>query len=181
MKRRRCWYGYFLGGLLILWLCYLSDQMMSRYGIYELFSYTTHEWLASVPWVCCGVTAIGFAVLLIKGLRRKDLRSRAVLLALLAVLAVGQGLYIRQRSPMASTTTTITIQSLDSRTQTLQGRTADGMPVELTFPMLVGDLLRTDGTEYSVSYEHRREQPQQGQLTMVWAVLGDEAYLYGER
>ena len=51
----------------------------------------------------------------------------------------------------------------------------------LTFPMLVGDLLRTDGTEYSVSYEHRREQPQQGQLTMVWAVLGDEAYLYGER
>ena len=69
-----------------------------------------------------------------------------MLLALLAVLAVGQGLYIRQRSQMASTTTTITIQSLDSRTQTLQGRTADGMPVELTFPMLVGDLLRTDGT-----------------------------------
>ena len=74
---------------------------------------------------------------------------------------------------MASTTTTITVQSLDSRTQTLQGQTADGTPVELTYPMLVGDLLRTDGTEYSISYEHVREQPQRGQLTMVWGVFVD--------
>ena len=179
MGRWRWWYGYFPGGLLILWLFYLCDQVMSRYGIYEIFSYTTHELLASAPWVCCGVTAIGFAVLLVRGLRRKDLRSRAVLLVLLAVLTVGQGLYLRRQSQMASTTTTITVQSLDSRTQTLQGETADGTPVELTYPMLVGDLLRTDGTEYSISYDHEREQPQRGQLTMVWAVVGDQAYRHG--
>ena len=181
MSRWRCWYGYFIGGLIILWLCYLCDQVMSRYGIYELFSYNTHELLSAVPLVCFAVTFIGFVVLLVKGLRQKDLGRRAVLLALLAVLTVGQGLYLRQRSQMASTTTTITVQSLDSRTQTLRGQTADGTPVELTYPMLVGDLLRTDGTAYAVSYEHEMEQPQRGQLTMVWAVLGDEAYLYGER
>lgn len=181
MSRWRCWYGYFLGGLLILWLCYLCDQVMSRYGIYEIFSYSAHELLSTVPLVCSGVTAVAFAVMLVKGLRRRDLGRRAVVLALLAALTVGQGLYLRQQSQMASTTTTITVQSLDSRTQTLQGQTADGTPVELTYPMLVGDLLRTDGTEYSISYEHVREQPQRGQLTMVWAVLGDEAYLYGER
>lgn len=157
----------FLG---FLWLCYLCDGVMSRYGIYELFSYQTHELLGLVPFLGLGVTLIWAVVLLVQGFRQKAWRACGPLLAVLLLVSALQAVQLHRELQTVSVTGHITVESMDSRTLTLQARTESGTRLTLDYPMLVGELLKTDGTSYYVSYDLERAYAGRGALTMVWGV-----------
>ena len=154
-----------------LWFCFLCNQVMARYGIYEVFSYSVNEYLSLVPFLGLGLTAVWAAALLVQGIRQKDWRPLAPLLAVLLLLSVLQLTWLRQLYQTVSVTDYITIAHLDSKTLTLQAQTSDGTQITLHYPMLVDALLKTDGTSYYVSYETNRSSASRGTLSMVWSTL----------
>lgn len=151
-----------------LWFCFLCNQVMSRYGIYEIFSYRTNELLSLVPFLGLGLTSLWAVLVLVQGLRKKEWRSCVPLLAILLLFSVLQFVQVHQLIQVTSVTTHITIEAIDSKTLTLQAQTSDGPQITLTYPMLVGALLKTDGTSYYVSYETSGDSASHGVLTMIW-------------
>lgn len=168
---KKCASGIALLLLGFLWLCFLCNHVMSRYGIYEVFSYSVNEFLSLVPLLGPVLTSVWAAVLLVRGLRQKAWKPVAPLLAVLLLFSALQFTWLYRLCQTASAVVHVTIDSIDPKTLTLRAQTSDGAPLTLRYPMLIENLLKTDGTAYYISYEANRSSPSQGTLMMVWDTL----------
>lgn len=151
---------------LIFWIFYLFDSEMSRYGIYTMFSYRTHELLSGVPLLCLIITICWLIFILASIVRKTYYKSNVFLHILLLVLFFAQINYIHSQSQIINTSCITGIESMDKQNFTMVINSGD-KSITLEYPMLLQDFLKTDGTEYGITYEWSRANPNSGKLTMV--------------
>ncbi len=154
---------------LILWILYSCDSAMARYGIYTIFSYNVHEMFSLIPFICFLFTFGWLLVLLIRSVRGKKIRSNLFLLFLLLVFSIAQFSYFLNQSQTVSTSCIASIKSIDDQKLEIEIDTGE-RTITLDCPMLLMDILKTDGTEYGITYEWSKSKPNYGKLAMIGSV-----------
>lgn len=153
----------------ILWILYLCDSEMSRYGIYTIFSYRTHEIMSVIPLLCFIITLVWLLSLIVKSIRERNIKPHLFLGILLLVLCMSQSMYMQKRY---QTVNTSFVSSIDRINREKMEIIIDKEEFDLTLdcPMIVLDLLETDGTEYGITYEWNKENPSYGKLCIVQSI-----------
>ncbi len=151
---------------LILWFIFICDFEMARYGIYTIFSYNVHEILSAIPYLCFLFTVCWLLVLFLRIVRDKKIKSNWLLLVILLVFSVAQFSYIHNQSKKVSITCVASIKSIDPRKLEIEIDT-DEKIITLDCPMLLIDILKTDGTEYLITYEGSKSNINYGKLSMI--------------
>lgn len=154
---------------MIFWMAYLYDQDMSRYGIYTLFNFNTHEVLSMIPLVSIVITAIWIVYLLIESFRERKIKSHKIFCIIFIVLFITQTMYIKKLYQTFTTTIYTSISKINKGTMEIIIDT-DDYDLTLDCPMIVLDLLKTDGTEYGIQYEFNEKNPSYGKLSIVQTV-----------
>jgi hypothetical protein len=154
---------------LILWILFLCDAEMSRYGMYSIFSYNIHELLAMVPSLCILITLCWLIFIIVKSITNKDIKSNIVLTILLLVLCAIQIIYINNRSNISYVSCVACIESVNEQKMEIVIKT-DMDTLTLDCPMLVQYLIKADGTKYGISYEWNKSKPCYGKLCSIQAI-----------
>ena len=154
---------------IILWMAYLYDSDMSRYGIYTIFSYNTHELLSIIPLLSIIITGVWILYLAIKFIREKIIKSHKLFCIFLIVLFIGQTMYIINRNQTVTTSFVTSIDRINTDKMEIVINT-DKYDLALDCPMIVLDLLKTDGTEYGITYEWNKKNPSYGKLCIVQSI-----------
>lgn len=154
---------------IIFWMAYFYDSDMSRYGIYTIFSYKTHEVLSAIPLLSFIITVVWLISLVIKIIREKSIKSHMLFCILMIVLFISQMMYMLNKN---QTVTTSFVTSIDRINKDKMEIVIDTDKYDLTLdcPMLVLDLLKTDGTEYGITYEWNKKNPSYGKLCIVQSI-----------
>lgn len=154
---------------LALWILYLCDAEMARYGIYTIVSYNTHEVLSAVPLLSIIITAVWLVALIAKSGREKNIKSHMVLSVVLLVLCAAQVMYIQNNYQTVNTSLVTNIDKIDKDKMEIVIKTEE-YDLILDCPMIVLDLLKTDGTEYVITYEWNKKSPGYGRLCIVQSI-----------
>lgn len=154
---------------LILWILYLSDAEMSRYGIYTIFSYSTHEIMSVIPFLGIIITVVWLLSLISKMIKEKNIKQHILLITILLVLCISQTIYIYNRSQTVTTSFVTTIDGIDPDHMEIITHN-DGNDLRLYCPQIVLDALKTDGTEYGITYEWNKKNPGHGKLCIVQSI-----------
>jgi glucan phosphoethanolaminetransferase (alkaline phosphatase superfamily) len=154
---------------IILWMAYLYDSDMSRYGIYTFFSYNTHEVLSIIPLLSIIITGVLILSLVTKIIREKSIKSHKFFCILLIVLFISQTMYIINKNQTVTTSFVTSINRINIDKMEIVINT-DKYDLTLDCPMIVLDLLKTDGTEYGITYEWNKKNPSYGKLCIVQSI-----------
>ena len=106
-----------------LWIFYIFQEELSRYGLYTIISYNIHEIASVIPFLCIGIAA----VILI-------------------------GLYIKENSK-GTTTVIASVESVDDQNGEIIIIDAAGQKITLQSPELVNRIIETDGQKYIIQYD----------------------------
>lgn len=151
----------------IFWILYLGDTEMSKYGIYTVFSYSIHEIMSIVPLVSIFITAVWLLSLTIKIFRERNIKSYKFMFVLLIILFISQVGYFLDKGQTTTTSIITDIDKIDGNTVAIY---TDEHELELYCPQIVLGLLKTDGTEYVITYEWNKKNPKYGELTIVQSI-----------
>lgn len=151
---------------LILWILYLCDQEMSRYGIYTIISYNTHEILSAVPLLSFIITVVWLISKIAKSVREKNIKTQMFMCILLFILCVTQIIYIQNKYQTVRTTFATSIDRINREKMEIVIDTEE-YNLTLYCPMIVLDTFKTDGTEYYITYEWNKKNPSYGKLCIV--------------
>ncbi|MDF2544677.1 MAG: hypothetical protein K0S47_4395 [Herbinix sp.] len=154
---------------LIFWILYLCDSEMSRYGIYTIFSYKTHEMMALIPFLSIIITAIWFLYKLIKIIKEKNIKSHLFLVILLFVLCTAQTNYILNESQTVVTSFVTSVERIETD-KMLIVINSNGNDLILECPQVVLEVFKTDGTEYGITYEWNKRNPNHGKLCIAQCI-----------
>ena len=167
MKSFRIHHAFLLCLLFLGWLIFLCDQEMARYGIYTLFPYSVHEFLSALPLIFIAATAVWLLITPVSSIRRKAFAQNILLLAFLANCLFAQSYMLAARSHKVSVTGIATIRSIHPQALEAVAVKQDGSTITLEIPVLLSEMLRTDGSEYLISYEYDSRNPSHGVLCMA--------------
>lgn len=154
---------------LMLWTIYLFDSEMSRYGMYSIVSYNVHELLALIPFVCIIITLCWFVFIFVQRIRKSEVKTNLLLGIIILTLGIAQISYIRNQSQLAYVSSVAKIESINEEKMEIVINT-EGNRLTLDCPMLIQYLLKTDGTEYYITYEWNKSLPKQGKLCMIQSI-----------
>ena len=85
------------------------------------------------------------------------------------VLFIGQTMYLSDRFQTVSTSFVTNIDEINTDKMEIIIKT-DRHDVTLDCPMIVLNVLKTDGTEYGITYEWNKRNPSRGKLCIVQSV-----------
>jgi uncharacterized membrane protein len=154
---------------LILWILYLCDSEMSKYGIYTVFSYNIHEMMALIPFLGIIITAIWSLYKLIKIIKEKNIKSHLFLVILLIVLCTAQTKYILNTSQTAVTSIITSVERIMGDKMSIVIN-SNGNDLILECPQVVLEVFKTDGTEYYITYEWNKRNPNHGKLYIAQCI-----------
>lgn len=157
---------------LLLWIFFIFQEEMANYGLYTLVNYSTHEIAVFIPYLGIILTTAWAIYLLICIVKKRSDKSDKVFVAVLSALVILQGAYLHNVSNTQTTSVLVTVESIDEQ----QGEiVAVGVgqhdavgKIVLKTPMLASHMMKTDGQEYYITYEHYKNNPTKGTLHMVW-------------
>ena len=154
---------------LLLWVIYLCDNEMSRYGIYTIFSYKVHEVLGLIPILSTLITIGWFILIILKSMKEKPVKSNWGLSLFLLSLCVIQILFLKNQSQTWSTSCVTSVKSIqESKMEIIINR--NGIDVALDCPMVVLYMIKADGTEYGITYEWNKSDLEHGKLCIIQAI-----------
>lgn len=151
----------------VLWCFYIMQEEMSNYGIYSVISYRVHEVVSMIPVLLIILTIVWSLYLLYKIIKRKE-SSDIKFVCILVILTFLQGSYIHWTQHFISTTIVAEIKGVDK----VQGMITiynENLEVEVVLesPILVNNIVETDGRKYLISYVWRKNTPNEGKLQMI--------------
>ena len=153
----------------LLWMIYLFDAEMSRYGIYTIFNYRTHEMMGIIPFVCIIVTVIWLLTVVIKVIKEKNKRPHLILGIILLVFFGVQTKYIYNAFQTVSTSFVTSIERIESDKMSIVIN-SNGNELTLECPQIVLEVFKTDGTEYGITYEWNKSNPNYGKLCIAQCI-----------
>jgi hypothetical protein len=154
---------------LLLWFIYLSDYEMSRYGIYTIFSYNVHEVLGLIPLLSIFITTIWILLTIAKSIKEKGKKFNPGLGLIILALCVIQILFIKNQYQTRNTTCVTSVKSIQESKMEITIN-QNGTDIALDCPMLVLYMIKADGTEYGITYEWNKSDPEHGKLCMIQAI-----------
>lgn len=154
---------------LIFWILFLCDSEMSRYGIYTIFSFNTHEIMALIPFLGIIITAIWFMYKLVKIIKEKNVKSHIFLVILLFVLCAAQTKYIFNTSQTVVTSFITSVERIETDKMSIVVN-SNGNELTLECPQVVLEMFKTDGTKYGITYEWNKRNPNHGKLCIAQCI-----------
>lgn len=157
---------------LCLWIFFIFQEEMAKYGLYTLIDYSIHEMSVFIPYLGIGLAAVWVIYLLTGIVKKRADRSDKIFAAVLSALVILQGSYLRHRSDIQTTSVLVTVESIDKQQGEIVAVGVDQYAVVgeivLKTPMLATHMMGTDGQEYYITYGHYKNNPTEGTLYMVW-------------
>ena len=161
-----------VAAIVVYWLVYFWQDNLSGMGDYRYFPYGFHELWSAAMVAVLPVTLIWLASLLYRTVKGRLWKQKAILLALLAVLAAGQIGYFYQLSNRVSTTAFLaTVEEVVDQYHVVIQDSGHRVVLE-TNPMVTA-LMKADGTEYILYYDWSRNDPDRGRLRAVLSYAED--------
>lgn len=154
---------------IIVWMAYLYDSDMSRYGMYTIFSFNAHEVISVIPSLSIIITAVWILALVTKIIRGKSIKSHKFFCILLIALLIPQTMYITNKKQTVTTSFITSIDRINRNKMKIVVKT-DKCDLTLDCPMIVLDLLKTDGTKYGITYEWNKKDPSYGKLCIAQSI-----------
>ncbi len=151
---------------LLLWLVYLSDNEMARYGIYTIFSYNVHEFLGLIPFLSIIATIIWMLLTISKSMKEKGEKSNRFLSLILLALCVMQIVFVKDQNQIWNITCVTSVKSIQENKMEITIN-QNGRDIALECPMLVLKMIKADGTDYLITYEWKKSDPEHGKLCMI--------------
>lgn len=150
-----------------LWVIYLLEEELANYGIYTVISYRVHEIMTALPFVLTTATLIWLILLIVKIVKKKNDKDDIVFAVILLIFTALQGYYFYSISGRYTTALFATVESADNAGTEMKVRTEDGRIITMETPEMVCNMVRTDGTEYFITYTFDEEDPLEGKLQMI--------------
>lgn len=150
-----------------LWVIYLLEDELANYGIYTVISYSVHEMMAALPFVLTTATLIWLVLLTVKIVKKKNDKDDLIFAVILLIFTVLQGYYFYSINGRYTTAMFATVESADNAGTEMKVRTEDGRLITMETSELVCNMVRTDGTEYFITYTFDEENPLEGKLQMI--------------
>lgn len=154
---------------ILLWTIYLCDGEMSRYGIYTIFSYHMHELMGLIPLLSIILTVGWLIFFIVKCMKQKSMKSHQVVFLTLLAICVIQFLFIKTRYQAVTTSCVTAVKSIQENKMEITIN-KDSSDITLDCPMLVLYMIKADGTEYGITYEWNKSNPDHGKLCMIQAL-----------
>ena len=153
----------------LLWGFYIIQEEFAKYGMYRLISYRVHE-MSSVLFAFCPLVTIGCAVYLFIRLikRNSDTTEKILLIAFIMCFAV-QVTYIKDRSEINSRYVACTVEEINEQDGTIiiSELNEKENTITLDCPAFFRELLVEKAHLYGVTFEHRGNNPDEGEVTMI--------------
>lgn len=153
-----------------LWIFYVFQEELARYGLYTIISYNMHELASVIPFLCMGTAVIWCGYLLVKAVKRKCDRQDKVFAGILLAVIFLLGYSIYQETAAVSITAVSSVESVDRQEGELVIKDAEGETVILESPELVNGMIETDGTEYLITYEWDGKTSEARRVRMISVV-----------
>jgi hypothetical protein len=102
-------------------------------------------------------------------IKEKNIKPNMLLTTLLLVLCIGQTMYLSNGFQTVSTSFVTNIDKINTDKMEIIIKT-DRYDLTLDCPMIVLDLLKTDGTEYGITYEWNKKNPSHGKLCIAQSI-----------
>lgn len=150
-----------------LWVIFLLEEELAGYGIYTIISYNVHEVMAVIPLAIITITFIWLILLIVKMVKKKNDKDDIIFALILLIFTILQGYYFHSMSGRHTATLFATVESVDSVSTEMKVCTEDGQIIAMQTPELVCNMVRTDGTEYFITYSFDEENPLEGKLRMI--------------
>lgn len=153
-----------------LWVCYLLQEELARYGLYTLFDYGAHELASVISLISLLATVVALVVLVCQVVRKTGETSNPWFILLLGLLLVAQLSYFYDASQVVSVTTVVKVVAVDEEHGTITVVNAfeeEAAPVVLDAPELILNLVQEGDAQYSVMYESHSGHPDQGKLVSM--------------
>ena len=161
----------------LLWGFYIIQEEFATYGIYELISYRVHE-MSSVLRAFCPLVTIGCAVYLLVRLIKRDCDIIEKILLVVFVLCFAAQASYFDRSVVTSRIVVCTVEEINEQDGTIIISPIDDKADAITLecPAFFRDLLVEKVHSYAVTYERSRNNPNEGEVTMIklsepWHIL----------
>lgn len=154
---------------MLFWIIYLFDSEMSGYGMYSIVSYNQHVLLVIVPFLSVIITIGWMMYILVQLIKKKDVKSNLIIGLLILVLGGAQISYILNQAQLFSVSSVASIESINEQKMEIVIKTEE-RSLTLDCPMLVQNLVETDGTQYYITYEWNKDNPNYGKLCMIQAI-----------
>lgn len=158
---------------ILLWVLFLCDAGMARFGIYTMVSYPIHEVISTFPYFCILVTIIWLSLLVAKSIKAKTFKENAIVISLLTVAFFLQGGYMSAQANLSGTVTSAFVESIDPVKEEIV-ITNDNGKVTLECPMIIFSLLEID-KEYSIMYEWKKNNPTVGKVNLIQLIENENA------
>ncbi len=151
-----------------LWIIYIFQEEMARYGMYTVVGYRMHEIFNFMPECCMLTTVLWLCYLLKRLIRRRSIKPDALFAVILIGALVLQGDYIEQKYDTHSTTLLIAeVVSVYNRHNEIVVRDIEGNEITLECPQLVKRMLAKGGQKYTITYEWQNDDPYHGVLCAI--------------
>ena len=136
-----------------LWIFFIFQEGLSRYGLYTLTSYNVHEIASFIPFLCVGTAIIWCGYLIVKVAKRQAERYDLFFMVILLLIIFLMGRYIYRWSHTGSVSVIATVESVDKMSGEIVIKNTDGQTTTLQSSELINGMLETDGKKYLITYD----------------------------
>ena len=128
-----------------LWIFFIFQEELSRYGLYTLTSYNVHEIASFIPFLCVGTAIIWCGYLIVKVAKRQAERYDLFFMVILLLIIFLMGRYIYRWSHTGSVSVIATVESVD--------KMSGEIVITLQSSEMINGMLETDGKKYLITYD----------------------------
>ncbi len=148
-----------------LWVVYIFENEMSRYGIYTLVDYGIHEILSIVPFICVIANIVFISNIVRDMIKNKRIYSNIVVTILLSITLLLQVQFFIEKFNTITIIAITQVISVDADKEEIT-ISSGNKDIVLTCPMPILKLLEVDG-EYLITYETTNESSNKGNVNQI--------------
>lgn len=153
--------------IVVYWLVYFWQDCLSDIGDYRYFSYTFHEMYSIGLIIIPPAALIWFLVLLLRTKKTKSWKKNgAMLLILLLILCWNTGFFANQQATRSTSGLFEVVEVPDDYHIVIE---RDDQLMTLEVSPMVANLVKLDGTAYTMTFVWKESKPQEGVLEYIEA------------
>ena len=157
-------------GIILYWLLYLWAKFFSDQGNYRYFSWKFWEIFSTGTMIVPVLTGVWVVILAVQSIRKKTWKKN-VLVGLIVLVLLGTQLgYLHSRSNIVHVTNWATVERIPDEYHIVisSSKNGDHSTITLETTPMITRLLKVDGTVYGFQYEHKEDNPNEGNLIGMW-------------
>lgn len=152
----------------LLWVIFILQEELAKYGLYQVVSYHFHEVAALLPMLCMLISLILSIYFLVRWIKKHSDTAEKILLLVFVICFIAQFAYFYHRSNFVSGSVMCTVEEVyeqeDIIIVSVEGR---DQTIKMECPMLVRKMLVEKDQRYFITYEWHKDNPNEGELHII--------------